>query len=137
MILDGQLDAAVGCGGETFNVALFDVTAGRRLVHAVRAPIDTRNHRHYLELHLLAQPNRRYELVALLGRGGMGDVYLARRDDPEVEHEVAIKLLRTSSASAEALSRFRIHHRRLYIETVRDFGRSPVGRPGVRPVDKP
>src|SRR5262249_12449428 len=35
-----------------------------------------------------------YRLVRLLGKGGMGDVYLAQRADGEVEHQAAIKFLR-------------------------------------------
>ncbi|MGA2119420.1 MAG: protein kinase [Bryobacteraceae bacterium] len=35
-----------------------------------------------------------YRLTTLLGRGGMGSVYLAERDDGEVEQRVAIKFLR-------------------------------------------
>jgi eukaryotic-like serine/threonine-protein kinase len=34
-----------------------------------------------------------YRLVSLLGRGGMGEVYLAERDDGEYRSQVAIKLL--------------------------------------------
>src|SRR5262245_26016017 len=34
-----------------------------------------------------------YELVALLGRGGMGDVFRARRADAQFDKEVAIKLV--------------------------------------------
>ena len=34
-----------------------------------------------------------YRLVELLGVGGMGSVYLARRVDAQFEHEVAIKIL--------------------------------------------
>src|ERR1044072_8425204 len=33
-----------------------------------------------------------YRLERLLGRGGMGAVYLARRADEEYEHQVAVKL---------------------------------------------
>src|ERR1700730_2759594 len=35
-----------------------------------------------------------YQLVRLLGRGGMGSVYLGQRADGEVEQQVAIKFLR-------------------------------------------
>jgi len=35
-----------------------------------------------------------YRLVRMLGRGGMGSVYLAERIDGEVEQRVAIKFLR-------------------------------------------
>ncbi len=35
-----------------------------------------------------------WRVLSLLGRGGMGDVYLAQRDDGEYERQVAIKLMR-------------------------------------------
>ena len=38
-----------------------------------------------------------FRLVQLLGSGGMGTVYLAERRDGEIEHKVAIKLLRADS----------------------------------------
>lgn len=48
----------------------------------------------------------RYELQALLGHGGMADVYLAR--DVRLERMVAVKLLRAELASdAEHVERFR------------------------------
>lgn len=37
-----------------------------------------------------------YRLVRLLGEGGMGAVYLARRDDDQYEQQVALKLLHAS-----------------------------------------
>src|SRR5580704_564949 len=40
-----------------------------------------------------------YELVRLLGEGGMGSVYLAQRKDGEVDLQVAIKLIRGGIAS--------------------------------------
>ncbi len=36
-----------------------------------------------------------WQILSLLGRGGMGDVYLAQRDDGEYERQVAIKLMRS------------------------------------------
>ncbi|MEM7354012.1 MAG: serine/threonine-protein kinase [Acidobacteriota bacterium] len=39
-----------------------------------------------------------YRLVRELGRGGMGVVYLARRDDGLYEHDVAVKVLHPGSA---------------------------------------
>src|SRR5262249_15418720 len=47
-----------------------------------------------------------YRLLRLLGKGGMGDVYLAERADGEVEQQVAIKFLRTGSLLPSLRSRF-------------------------------
>jgi serine/threonine protein kinase/tetratricopeptide (TPR) repeat protein len=47
-----------------------------------------------------------YELEDLLGCGGMGSVYLARRVDGEVTQRVAIKLLRPGSDEPTARQRF-------------------------------
>jgi serine/threonine protein kinase/tetratricopeptide (TPR) repeat protein len=47
-----------------------------------------------------------YRLGALLGRGGMGSVYLAERVDGEVEQRVAVKLLRPGSDDPQLRQRF-------------------------------
>jgi eukaryotic-like serine/threonine-protein kinase len=48
-----------------------------------------------------------YELIALLGRGGMGSVYRARRVDAEYEREVAIKLVPGAHEASYVLQRLR------------------------------
>ncbi|MFL6448184.1 MAG: protein kinase domain-containing protein [Bryobacteraceae bacterium] len=47
-----------------------------------------------------------YQLTSLLGRGGMGAVYLAERVDGELRQEVAVKLLSHAAADPELLERF-------------------------------
>jgi tetratricopeptide (TPR) repeat protein len=48
-----------------------------------------------------------YELTALLGHGGMGEVYRARRVDAEYDKEVAIKLVPAGYQAAFVLQRLR------------------------------
>ena len=48
-----------------------------------------------------------YELLACLGRGGMGEVWRARRADTQYEKEVAIKLVRIGYDTAFVLQRFK------------------------------
>ncbi|HEX4228367.1 MAG TPA: protein kinase [Bryobacteraceae bacterium] len=47
-----------------------------------------------------------YRLLRILGRGGMGVVYLAERADGEVQQQVAIKLLNAGRQTPQALERF-------------------------------
>jgi serine/threonine-protein kinase len=48
-----------------------------------------------------------YELLKILGEGGMGQVFLARRADATFRKEVAIKLVKQELAGDEILRRFR------------------------------
>ncbi len=48
-----------------------------------------------------------YEIEGLLGRGGMGTVYLARRVDRQFERRVALKLMRGAMADPIRVERFR------------------------------
>src|ERR1700687_5831675 len=74
----------------------------------------------------------RYELVSLLGRGGMGVVYLAR--DWALDREVALKVVDRPSADEETLDRLAREARILArlehpgIVPVHDFGQLPDGR---------
>lgn len=47
-----------------------------------------------------------YVLVRLLGEGGMGSVFLARRDDGEVDQQVAIKFVLHGGLAQSFLKRF-------------------------------
>lgn len=74
-----------------------------------------------------------YEIVSLLGAGGMGEVYLAF--DPRLRRKVAIKLLPVSLlSSAERVSRFEQEARAASalnhpnIVTVHEIGEASVGR---------
>ena len=76
-----------------------------------------------------------YRIVARLGEGGMGTVYLARRSDDAFTRNVAIKLLRRRWASAEELRRFRSERQILAdlehpsIARLLDGGKTAEGRP--------
>ncbi|TAG81637.1 MAG: serine/threonine protein kinase [Betaproteobacteria bacterium] len=48
-----------------------------------------------------------YRFTEEIARGGMGDVYKARRDDQEFEKEVAIKVIRSDLASSRIAQRFK------------------------------
>ena len=76
-----------------------------------------------------------YRLVRLLGRGGMGAVYLAERTDGEIQQTVAIKLLGANSDRPGWRERF-LKERQLLaslnhpsIVRVIDAGRTADGRP--------
>ena len=74
-----------------------------------------------------------FRVVRLLGRGGMGEVYLAERADGQFEQDVAIKLVRSEivgsaqrfNAERQILARLEHPH----IAGLRDGGVSPDGRP--------
>ena len=76
-----------------------------------------------------------YEVLAELGRGGMGVVYLARRADDEFQKKVAIKLLSAGLADAPMLERFRAERQILarldhpHIARLLDGGTTQNGEP--------
>jgi serine/threonine-protein kinase len=49
-------------------------------------------------------PDSRYELRTLLGKGGMGEVWLAH--DARIDRDIAIKLMRGGAGSDDAVARF-------------------------------
>jgi eukaryotic-like serine/threonine-protein kinase len=49
-----------------------------------------------------------YRIIKKIGRGGMGTVYLAERDDDTYESRVAVKILRRGMDTDDILARFRI-----------------------------
>jgi len=78
-----------------------------------------------------------YRVLGFLGRGGMGQVIRARRDDLPDAEDVAIKLLRRGMDSEDVLRRFRAERQILArlthpnIARLLDGGITPDGRPYV------
>jgi eukaryotic-like serine/threonine-protein kinase len=76
-----------------------------------------------------------YRILRVLGRGGMGQVLLARRDDGCYDQDVAIKLVRRGMDSEDVLRRFRAERRILAglthpnIARLLDGGMAEDGRP--------
>jgi eukaryotic-like serine/threonine-protein kinase len=70
-----------------------------------------------------------------IGRGGMGEVYLAHRTDKEFEHRIALKVVRRGLAFDEMLARFRQERQILArldhpnIVRLLDGGSTPDGLP--------
>ena len=73
-----------------------------------------------------------YEVLRLLGKGGMGTVYLARQHEP-IERDVAVKVLR--GGSSEVIARFEIERQALAVMThpaiakIFDAGVTESGQP--------
>jgi len=76
-----------------------------------------------------------WRLIAPLGSGGMGEVWLALRDDGAYQGEAAIKLLKRGMDSAAVLQRFAQERQALarldhpHIARLMDAGLSPQGLP--------
>ena len=78
-----------------------------------------------------------YKLISTLGRGGMGEVYLASRADEQFRKQVAIKVVRRGLDTPETRRRFR-HERQVLasldhpnIAKLLDSGTTEDGRPYV------
>ncbi|HMK22519.1 MAG TPA: protein kinase [Terriglobales bacterium] len=76
-----------------------------------------------------------YEVVALIGEGGMGSVYRGIRADEQYEMQVAIKIVRQGLGSAFALAQFRAERQILanldhpHIARLLDGGTTETGLP--------
>jgi len=76
-----------------------------------------------------------WQTVRLLGRGGMGEVWLAERADGQHEQHAALKLLSPYLAAADSLRRFRRERQLLArlehpnISRLLDGGMGPLGEP--------
>jgi len=76
-----------------------------------------------------------YRLLREIGRGGIGAVYLAARDDEQYQKHVAIKLVKRGMDSDQVLARFRYERQILanldhpYIARLLDGGTTTEGRP--------
>ncbi|MGC9946051.1 MAG: serine/threonine-protein kinase [Bryobacteraceae bacterium] len=76
-----------------------------------------------------------YRILARIGAGGMGAVFLAERDDEGLHKRVAIKMVPLSFADAEAVRRFQLERQILArlehpnIARMLDAGRAPDGLP--------
>lgn len=75
-----------------------------------------------------------YRVVREIGRGGMGAVYLATRDDDQFQKKVAVKVVKRGMDTAEVQRRFQ-HERQIlagldhpYIARLIDAGTAPDGR---------
>lgn len=77
----------------------------------------------------------RYRLTELIGSGGMGNVYLAARDDDQFEQRVAVKLLPYGIADPALVRRFQserqtlAHLRHAHIAQLLDGGQTDDGVP--------
>ncbi len=76
-----------------------------------------------------------YRILRGLGRGGMGEVFLAERADGEFEHRVALKVVRAGLDRDEIVERFR-HERQILarlrhpnVASLYDGGRAEDGAP--------
>ncbi|HTV96319.1 MAG TPA: serine/threonine-protein kinase [Steroidobacteraceae bacterium] len=97
----------------------------------------------FLETSLVKAPDQErvgtqvgaYTITSLIGRGGMGKVWLAQRSDGRFEGKFALKFLETYSASPAALDRFRREGRLLarlthpHIARLIDAGVTASGHP--------
>lgn len=78
-----------------------------------------------------------YRVTRSLGRGGMGSVWLAARDEGDFDHQVAIKVVRPGALSESLVERFRRERQILaqlnhpHIARLYDGGQTEEGQPYI------
>jgi eukaryotic-like serine/threonine-protein kinase len=121
-------DPALRC--EVESLLTYDESKGREISDAVESEVES----------LIGDPAAGsrfgpWRVVREIGRGGMGTVYLAVRDDAQFHQTAALKLVRYGMDTAELLDRFRRERQILanldhpYIARLIDGGSTPQGRP--------
>ena len=122
-ILDGALDLPPTERAAYLDTACTDAPEVRREVEALLAHVETETGLldtppPFVARELLDDPPKPpvelepgtqlgpYRVVELIGRGGMGAVYLAERADGTFEKQVALKVIQRSVASRETMQRF-------------------------------
>ena len=122
-ILDGALDLPPTERAAYLDTACTDAPEIRREVEALLAHVETETGLldtppPFVARELLDDPPKPavevepgtqlgpYQVVELIGRGGMGAVYLAERADGTFEKQVALKVIQRSVASRETMRRF-------------------------------
>jgi serine/threonine-protein kinase len=135
-ILDGSpIDwaSAESCAGEGERSLLDPLRLLAALVGVHRQ--DPREHAENRTGDLRGETIGVYRLIEPLGRGGMGEVYLAERADGRFDQKVAVKLVKRGMDSAEILRRFARERRILArlehpgIARLLDGGETRDGRP--------
>jgi eukaryotic-like serine/threonine-protein kinase len=138
-----QLDAIVGAALETAPESRAEWLAARcgedeELRREAEALLAQATDVNFLERPALAEPESGmrlgpYRLESVIGRGGMGVVYRAERDDGQYRKHVAIKILPAAFASPAAVARFEQERQILAqldhpnIVGLLDSGLSPAG----------
>jgi hypothetical protein len=106
-VLDEMCGADAAMRAEVESLLGADCTSTGQLGVAVKAAIKTEAALLFDQSRIAGARVGAYRLIREIGRGGMGSVYLAARDDEQYESEVAIKLVRPGFDTDFILRRFR------------------------------
>jgi serine/threonine protein kinase len=106
-LLDEMCGTDAALRAEVESLLGSDATGTGTLHAAVKAAIETEAAFLFEGSRIAGARVGAYRLIREIGRGGMGSVYLAARDDEQYESEVAIKLVRPGFDTDFLLRRFR------------------------------